>query len=446
MSSSLERLDQEVLTVSSALTSESLYSLSSEIYILKYSSENKVLPYIKTEYPILDPENKFKSLYRNYRASWSSQPKDAIHGEQDFLSVPPLCLDIEVASICDLACPFCYRSYLATPDKLISDDLAYKLIDQAAELKIPSIKFNWRGEPLMHPRLEKYISYAKERGILETLLNTNATHLNQDRAKSLIESGLDVLIYSFDGGTKETYEKNRPGRFSSNKFEDVVENIQMFSKVRTSLGRHLPFTKIQMILTTDTFPEQEPFYQLFKSCVDSVTVTQYSERGGEISDLNDSDLSEFKTLCKIHSIPVTPDVSYMKDSLGTISISNERKPCEQPFQRLLVTYDGRVSMCCYDWGAKYTVGLSQEIHNNDPNYDKEKILDLAQSNSPGFELLSNIEMPEQYIDLPPVSSSLKEIWNSPSIRSARRAHIDQSSLPDICAKCSFKDTYKWLSK
>ena len=74
--------------------------------ILKYSSENKVLPYIKTEYLILDPENKFKSLYRNYRASWSSQPKDAIHGEQDFLSVPPLCLDIEVASICDLAMPF----------------------------------------------------------------------------------------------------------------------------------------------------------------------------------------------------------------------------------------------------------------------------------------------------------------------------------------------------
>ena len=41
-------------------------------------------------------------------------------------------------------------------DKLISDDLAYKLIDQAPELKIPSIKFNWRGEPLMHLDLKVY--------------------------------------------------------------------------------------------------------------------------------------------------------------------------------------------------------------------------------------------------------------------------------------------------
>ena len=64
--------------------------------------------------------------------------------------------------------------------------------------------------------------------MLETLLNTNATHLNQDRAKSLIESGLDVIC-SFDGGLKKP-EKNRPGRFSSNKFEDVVRCIQMFSK------------------------------------------------------------------------------------------------------------------------------------------------------------------------------------------------------------------------
>ena len=296
MSSNLERLDQEILTGSSALTLDSNYSLSREDYILKFSSENKALPYIKSLYPTSVAEDRFKSLYRHYRSAWSNQPKDAISNKEDILSNPPLCVDIEVASVCDLACPFCYRSYLATPDKLISDQLAYDLIDQAVDLKVPSIKFNWRGEPLMHPRLEKYISYAKERGILETLLNTNATHLTQERAKSLIESGLDVLIYSFDGGTKETYEKNRPGRFGINKFEDVVQNIQNFSKIRSSLGRHLPFTKIQMILTTDTFSEQQSFYQLFSSCVDSVTVTHCSERGGEISDLNDSDFSEFKSL------------------------------------------------------------------------------------------------------------------------------------------------------
>ena len=29
--------------------------------------------------------------------------------------------------------------------------------------------------------------------------------------KKIIKSGLDVMIYSFDGGLKNTYEKMRPG-------------------------------------------------------------------------------------------------------------------------------------------------------------------------------------------------------------------------------------------
>ena len=67
------------------------------------------------------------------------------------------------------------------------------------------MKFNWRGEPLLNPKIYEYISYAK-RGILETIINTNATNLTKQIQK-LIDSGLDLMIYSFDGGTKKTYEK-----------------------------------------------------------------------------------------------------------------------------------------------------------------------------------------------------------------------------------------------
>ena len=41
-------------------------------------------------------------------------------------------------------------------------ELAYKLIDQAADLNIPSMKFNWRGEPLLNPKLPEIIDYAKK--------------------------------------------------------------------------------------------------------------------------------------------------------------------------------------------------------------------------------------------------------------------------------------------
>ena len=69
-------------------------------------------------------------------------------------------------------------------------------------------------------------------GILEVSINTNATHLDIDMAKKLINSGLDLIIYSFDGGTKKTYEKMRPGRFKYNQFEEVYKNIKILLKLK----------------------------------------------------------------------------------------------------------------------------------------------------------------------------------------------------------------------
>ena len=127
-----------------------------------------------------------------------------------------------------MACPFCFREFTVTPDKIIDEKLCYDLIDQASAMRVPSMKFNWRGEPLLNSKLADYIKYAKKKGILETIINTNATNLNRKNSEKLIDAGLDMLIYSFDGGSKKTYEKMRPGRFKKNNFEDVYNNIKNF--------------------------------------------------------------------------------------------------------------------------------------------------------------------------------------------------------------------------
>ena len=129
-----------------------------------------------------------KNDFKNYRAQWNEQPNKLINEKVtsnnfNLKNLKPLCIDIEVAAICDLACSFCFREYEVTPDKIIDEKFCYNLIDQAAELKIPSIKFNWRGEPLLHPKLPLFIKYAKRKGILETIINTNATNLTKKKSK-----------------------------------------------------------------------------------------------------------------------------------------------------------------------------------------------------------------------------------------------------------------------
>ena len=424
--------------------------VSLESYMKKHMRKNHCFLH-RTSSSNVDDEQlllDLRSKYRHYRQSWNHQPKLCISGaksssEMRKENIRPLCVDIETAALCNLACPFCFREYHATPDKLIDSKMCYELLDQVAELGVSSVKFNWRGEPLLHPKLPDFIAYAKRKGILETIINTNATNLTENKARELIASGLDYIIYSFDGGSKETYEKMRPGRFSENKFENVYKNIVQFNSIRDSMGSPFPFTKIQMILTKETFKEKEKFFNLFADCVDDVSVSQYSERGGRLLDIDEESNTIYKQKLLRHGLPEgTP---YMKDLNGDLFVSKRRKPCEQPFQRLLITYEGRVAMCCYDWGATHPVGyVDSEAFNNKEAY--ENIMRHAKNRDKGFELLSNMKMPKIMNTPAEKIQTVADIWYGMEIGKVREKHIAHNiNEVEICRNCTFKDTYEWIS-
>lgn len=389
----------------------------------------------------------YKNRYLDYRKNWLEQPERCFNSKVDNSNlidngIIPLCLDLETAAICDLACPFCYREYIATPDKTIDISFAEKLIIEAGEIGIPSIKFNWRGEPLLFPKLPYLIDLSKQHGILETMINTNATNLNTKKSKELIESGLDVMIYSFDGGTKETYEKMRPGRFRKNSFDNVYKNITEFYNIRESLNKKFPRTKIQMILNEDTFKEQEEFFKLFGECVDEVAVNTYSERGGSLSDLTEKELENYYESCD--SLGLSKDSPYMKDSMGKMWISESRKPCEQIYQRLMVTYDGRAGMCCYDWGSTHPVGFLSNESFDDPDKPYREIMGKVEKKHQGFELLQAVELPPTHNFPEKKVSTIKELWEGDELNKVRELHRKKKiEKVGICEKCTFKDTYNW---
>ena len=123
----------------------------------------------------------FNEKYRDYRKNWISQPAQIFNQSfENYLEnkedINPLCVDIEIASICDLGCPHCFREYIITPDKIMNEKLYTSIIDKVAELGVPSIKLNWRGEPLLHSKIDKFIKYAKNKGILDVSINTNETN------------------------------------------------------------------------------------------------------------------------------------------------------------------------------------------------------------------------------------------------------------------------------
>ena len=130
----------EVLTGSSLLRKKDS-NKNRVSYMLQNMDQNKAYLFAIEKNP--SDQDKvleiFKKNYENYRYEWGNQPKPCIN--KSFLSQqmrknnkPPLCVDIEVAAICDLACPHCSREYIVTPDKIMNFSTYKKLVDEAANL------------------------------------------------------------------------------------------------------------------------------------------------------------------------------------------------------------------------------------------------------------------------------------------------------------------------
>lgn len=232
-------------------------------------------------------------------------------------------LDIELSDACNLRCVMCIQGIEDGVKGAGSMDttLAKRLIDQGAGQGLRSIKLNWRGEPALHRDLVEIIRHAKARGILDVQMNTNGIPFTEERIREVILAGLDRAIISMDGATKETYERIRV-RAS---FEKLRENVLAFRRIRDELGRTRPFIRIQMVRMKDNAHEVQRFLEMWTPLVDDVRISDVSNRGQ-----------------------------------GDVSVGDQvavaRARCPQPWQRMIVSRDGRVLPCCSDWHLEWVIG------------------------------------------------------------------------------------------
>ena len=153
----------------------------------------------------------------------------------------------------------------------ISGNNVKKIIDEGSNNKLYGIKFNIRGEPLLHSKIDYFIRYAKQKNIMDVYLNTNAVCLTEEMSIKLIKAGLDRISISFDGCTKEIYEKNRIGA----EYEKVLENIKSFKGIRDEMNVGIPKIRVQTIF----FPEIEftlkEYKKFWEDMVDEISILDY---------------------------------------------------------------------------------------------------------------------------------------------------------------------------
>jgi len=228
----------------------------------------------------------------------------------------PLTVDLEAALTCQLKCPMCTRAQSDVFSKggIMDFALYKKVVDQCAENRVFSIKLSWRGEPTMNPHLVDMVRYAKDKGIPDMAFLTNGGLITPQLTRDLVEAGLDWISFSIDG-LGQDYERIR----KPITFDEIVAAVTGVFELKKELGRVKPLVRVQTI--SGCIERNPAYFEFWEPLVDRISVIAEQHR-------EDPDL-------------IRHDPDYV---------------CASPFQRVFVTWDGKVIPCHGDYFLHNTMG------------------------------------------------------------------------------------------
>lgn len=285
-------------------------------------------------------------------------------GEGRIEAPRPTTLMLEVTNACNLSCTMCMNPKMQRKLGRMSLELLERILGQAKGFGIERIALYTTGEPFMHPKIFDIIERVKSHGFY-AYITTNLQLLDASRIERLLTSGIDSLKYSIDGINQQEYESIR----LKGSYDKLMENIGLIKQRRDALGVNVKLM-IGIILANYNYKEKGKYIERYGPYVDEIIFSLISNQAGHIDP---TELAKLKPR----------DLVAMTDW----------KPCRQMWDRLVVTYDGKLVACCIDFEAQLEYG------------------DLTRQ-------------------------TLDQAWNSPAMQRLRRAHLrrDLAAYP-LCQGC-----------
>jgi radical SAM protein with 4Fe4S-binding SPASM domain len=237
----------------------------------------------------------------------------------------PWGVDIGTTNLCNAECIMCPHSRLNKMGTM-NMKLYKKIIDNCEKLKIKVITLSFFGEPFLDKEIIEKIKYAKEKGMLVAFYS-NASLLNEELAKKIVESGLDGITISFDGYSRETYEKIR----KKLKFGIVKKNILNLIETRKKMKKNNPKINLVLVELEENKREIKQFYREWEKKVDSINIINMRNWANDIKKEGTKESFHFNKKMK-------------------------RKPCALIWQKMIVDWNGDVVLCCDDWNHSTVLG------------------------------------------------------------------------------------------
>ena len=179
---------------------------------------------------------------------------------------------------CNLRCRMCYFSQSRKSE---STRFTVEEIDTIAKNTFRNalqVVVGCGAEPTMYKDFIYIIRKAKEVGVPNVSLVTNAQLIKYNHLVEMLDAGLDELIISVHGTTKETYERFMVGA----KWEKLIEVLDGFNVARANKFNCKTSLRINYTANPDNYSELLNFFDVFaKYNLTTLQVRPVMAIGGE---------------------------------------------------------------------------------------------------------------------------------------------------------------------
>jgi len=238
----------------------------------------------------------------------------------------PRYIQLETVTKCNAKCPFCPQNEIKRDPHRMPTETWRKIVDDTRGWGITYRPF-LTNEPFVDRRQPEIVHYIKENDPTARVeYNTNGELMTEDLGRALLEAGVDILRFSIDGLSRETYEPSRVGV----SYDRVYERVPRFLEIWDQAGyRVQTFTEVRMIEVPENQHEIEDYKAFWGPRCTEVLIT---------------DLYQW------------PWTGQKREDVVL-------KPCLKVLDEMFFYANGNATICCWDVHERAVVGnvLEQSV-------------------------------------------------------------------------------------
>lgn len=251
----------------------------------------------------------------------------------------PRSVKIELTARCDFRCFFC-ASHMRLRSKDEIDPVFFRrVLQEMRGLGVEEIGLFYLGESFTCRWLPGAVRYAKrECGYPYVFLTTNGRLATPERVRECIEAGLDSLKFSFNFSDPEQFHEVTGVRASD--FYTVEENLKAARRVRDEVleatGHRCGLYASSIRYDDAQLARMEAAVQRILPYVDEHYWLPLYGQAGLTSGARGT-------------VPTA-------GNQGRVGALRKPLPCWSLFTEGHITYDGRLSACCFDHDGRFGMG------------------------------------------------------------------------------------------